>query len=211
HRFVHYAQNHDQIGNRALGDRLAAALPPGRLACAAALVLLSPMTPMLFMGEEWGARTPWQYFTDHPDPALAEAVRLGRRQEFAAHGWDGADLPDPQSPATRDRSCLDWTEPHREPHVRLLRWHRQLIALRHQHPPLAHAPLGEAAVRFDEDAGWLALHNGPLHVVINLAEDRTARVSFPEASGELLAAWDPATRYAEGVLQLPARSPAVLR
>ncbi|MBR7678802.1 malto-oligosyltrehalose trehalohydrolase, partial [Streptomyces daliensis] len=107
HRFLAYAQTHDQIGNRALGDRLSGTGPgpgsgsgsgsgsdsgpgrlsPGRLACAAALVLLGPGTPMLFMGEEWGAGTPWQFFTDHTDPELAEAVRRGRRREFAAHGW----------------------------------------------------------------------------------------------------------------------------
>ncbi|WP_107644948.1 malto-oligosyltrehalose trehalohydrolase, partial [Streptomyces sp. Ru87] len=134
HRLLAYAQTHDQIGNRALGDRLSAALSPGLLACAAALVLTSPCTPMLFMGEEWGARTPWQYFTDHPDPELAEAVRRGRRREFAAHGWAEEDIPDPQDPATRERSCLDWTEPERAPYSRLLDWHRRLIALRRRGP-----------------------------------------------------------------------------
>ena len=76
-------------------------------------MLTGPFTPMLFMGEEWGAGTPWQFFTDHPDPELAEAVRTGRRREFAAHGWAEEDIPDPQDPATRDRSCLDWSEPRR--------------------------------------------------------------------------------------------------
>ncbi|MEV5906648.1 malto-oligosyltrehalose trehalohydrolase, partial [Streptomyces sp. NPDC052127] len=103
HRLLGYTQTHDQIGNRAQGDRLSASLSPGLLACAAALTLTAPFTPMLFMGEEWAAGTPWQYFTDHTDPELAEAVRRGRRREFAAHGWAEEDVPDPQDPATRER------------------------------------------------------------------------------------------------------------
>lgn len=110
-RFVGYAQTHDQIGNRALGDRLSASLSPGLLACAAALVLTGPFTPMLFMGEEWGARTPWQFFTDHTDPALAEAVRSGRRREFAAHGWAADDI---RTRRTRPPVTVPvWTGPNR--------------------------------------------------------------------------------------------------
>ncbi|MCB0969833.1 MAG: hypothetical protein KDB37_23570, partial [Ilumatobacter sp.] len=89
-RFVVCTQNHDQVGNRREGDRHSATLSPRRLRCAATLLLTSPYTPMLFMGEEWGASTPWQYFTDHLDGALAEAVRDGRRAEFGRHGWGAA-------------------------------------------------------------------------------------------------------------------------
>jgi maltooligosyltrehalose trehalohydrolase len=88
---------------------------------------------MLWMGEEWGARTPWCYFTSHADPDLAEAVRVGRRREFAAFGWAPEDVPDPQSAATFERSRLDWSEPDRPEHAELLEWHRALIALRRQH------------------------------------------------------------------------------
>ncbi|RMI33868.1 malto-oligosyltrehalose trehalohydrolase [Streptomyces triticirhizae] len=171
HQLVGYAQTHDQVGNRALGDRLAALLGPARLAPVAALVLCGPFTPMLFMGEEWGATTPWQYFTDHQDPALAAAVRDGRRREFATHGWTAAEVPDPQERATRDRSCLDWNEPVREPaKAALLEWHRRLIAIRHRHLP---PDLRLDAVRcdFDETARWLVLHNGPLTVAANLASE----------------------------------------
>ncbi len=107
-RFVVFDQDHDQVGNRALGDRPSARLDDGTLAVSAALVLTSPYTPMLFMGEEWGATTPFLYFTDHQDPELAEAVRQGRRSEFSGHGWaemypdeavDGElEVPDPQDP-----------------------------------------------------------------------------------------------------------------
>ncbi|MBR7679067.1 DUF3459 domain-containing protein, partial [Streptomyces daliensis] len=89
----------------------------------------------------------------------------------AAHGWAEEDIPDPQDPATRERSCLDWSEPGRPPHAALLEWHRALIALRHAHPVLAHTPLGEAMVEYDADAGWLWLRNGPLHVAVNLSPD----------------------------------------
>ncbi|HEY4455235.1 MAG TPA: malto-oligosyltrehalose trehalohydrolase, partial [Pseudonocardiaceae bacterium] len=87
HRFLCYIQDHDQIGNRATGDRISATLSPGLLGVAAAMVLCSPYTPMLFMGEEWGSKAPWQFFASFPDPDLANAVRTGRRAEFAGHGW----------------------------------------------------------------------------------------------------------------------------
>src|SRR5690606_23703111 len=105
-----YTCTHDQIGNRAIGDRPSAYLTPGQLAIKAALVLLSPYTPMLFMGEEWGATTPFQFFTSHPEPELGEATAKGRKAEFAAHGWNSDDIPDPQDPQTFLRSKLDWDE-----------------------------------------------------------------------------------------------------
>jgi maltooligosyltrehalose trehalohydrolase len=132
HRFVAYLQNHDQIGNRAAGDRLSETLSPGLLACGAALVFASPFTPMLFMGEEWGASSPFQYFTDHDDAGLGAAVTRGRREEFASFGWSPGDIPDPQDPATFERSKLDWSELDRQPHADLLAWHKELIALRRE-------------------------------------------------------------------------------
>ena len=119
------------------------------VAAEAALVLLSPFSPMLFMGEEWGTRTPWQFFTDHPEPDLAAAVRDGRRREFGGHGWDvlyGGDIevPDPQDPATFRASILDRTElddPAHPEHARLRDWYRSLIALRRTVPDLASGDL----------------------------------------------------------------------
>ncbi|GAA2094943.1 malto-oligosyltrehalose trehalohydrolase [Kitasatospora saccharophila] len=168
HRLLGYAQTHDQVGNRATGDRLSASLPPGRLAAAAALVLTSPFTPMLFMGEEWGAGTPWQYFTDHTDPQLAEAVRQGRRREFAGHGWRAEDVPDPQSPDTVRASTLDWSEPRRAPHAELLAWYRELIRLRRAAPELADGDLAAVLVRHDAAAGWLVVHRGRYRVLVRL-------------------------------------------
>ena len=106
-RLVVCADNHDQIGNRADGHRLSSALNPDQLRLAALLNRLSPFTPMIFMGEEWGAATPWQFFTSHPEPELAESVRAGRLEEFAQMGWDPATVPDPQDPATFD--ARGWT------------------------------------------------------------------------------------------------------
>lgn len=215
HRFVGYAQTHDQIGNRALGDRLATSLTPGLQACAAALVLTGPFTPMLFMGEEWGARTPWQFFTDHTDPELAETVRNGRRREFGAHGWDQEEIPDPQDPATRDRSCLDWSEPEREPHGRLLAWYRELIALRRTLPDLHDPDLAAVKTAFDEDARWLAYRRGDLRIAVNLA-DKPAAIPLGYGrhrrfGGRVLAAWEPVEAPgADRVLHLPPESCVVL-
>ncbi len=171
HRFLAYLQNHDQIGNRATGDRLTQTLSPGLLACGAALVFSSPFTPMLFMGEEWGARTPWQFFSHFPDAALREAVRKGRTEEFAEHGWGDADVPDPNAESTFTDSKLDWSEPEQEPHATLLALHRELIALRRAHPELSDPWLDEVEVDVDEDARTLVLHRGRLRTAVNLGGD----------------------------------------
>ncbi|MGW1107805.1 malto-oligosyltrehalose trehalohydrolase [Streptomyces sp. NPDC002540] len=215
HRFVGYAQTHDQIGNRARGDRLSATLSPGLLACAAALVLTGPFTPMLFMGEEWGARTPWQFFTDHTDPALAEAVRGGRRREFAAHGWAADDIPDPQDPATRNRSCLDWSEPAREPHTRLHAWYRELIALRRTLPDLSDPDLASVRTAHDEQARWLAYRRGDLRIAVNL-DEKPATIALgggrrQGAGVRVVAAWEPLQAPGgDGLLHLPPESCVVL-
>ncbi|MDJ0464179.1 malto-oligosyltrehalose trehalohydrolase [Streptomyces sp. H27-C3] len=211
HRFLGYAQTHDQIGNRALGDRLSACLSPGLLACAAALVLTGPFTPMLFMGEEWAARTPWQFFTDHTDPELAEAVRNGRRREFAAHGWADEDIPDPQDPRTRERSCLDWSEPASEPHARVLAWYRELIALRHARPDLADPDLAAVKVAYDENARWLAYRRGDIRVAVNLSKEQATIGLGRDGRSRVLAAWEPVEAPgADGLLALPAESCVVL-
>ncbi|MEU1344083.1 malto-oligosyltrehalose trehalohydrolase [Streptomyces sp. NPDC005827] len=210
HRLLGYTQTHDQVGNRAQGDRLSASLSPGLLACAATLTLTAPFTPMLFMGEEWAAGTPWQFFTDHTDPELAEAVRRGRRREFAAHGWAEEDVPDPQDPGTRDRSCLDWSEPEREPHARVLAWYRRLTALRREQPDLTDPDLADTKVAYDEEARWLAFRRGDVRVAVNLGKEPAA-IPLGTGRAEVLAAWDPvATPGADGVLRVPGESCVVL-
>ncbi|MFE7169146.1 malto-oligosyltrehalose trehalohydrolase [Streptomyces sp. NPDC057616] len=210
HRLLGYGQTHDQVGNRALGDRLSATLSPGLLACAATLVLTAPFTPMLFMGEEWAAGTPWQFFTDHTDPELAEAVRRGRRREFASHGWAEEDVPDPQDPATRDRSCLDWAEPAEEPHARVLDWYRALIALRHEQADLTDPDLADIKVAYDERQRWLAFRRGDVRVAVNIAKE-PAQIPLGPRHARVLAAWEPVEAPGpDGVLHVPGESAVVL-
>ncbi|KJY24388.1 malto-oligosyltrehalose trehalohydrolase [Streptomyces katrae] len=210
HRFLGYTQTHDQVGNRALGDRLSASLSPGLLACAATLALTGPFVPMLFMGEEWGAGTPWQYFTDHRDPELAEAVRSGRRREFAAHGWKAEEVPDPQDPATRDRSCLDWAEPERESHAWLLEWYRTLIRLRRAQPDLRDPDLAAVRVAFDEERRWLTFRRGDVRVVVNLGTE-SVTVALGRNGVRVLASWEPVEHPGpDGRLHVPGESAVVL-
>ncbi|GAB3463678.1 malto-oligosyltrehalose trehalohydrolase [Streptomonospora sediminis] len=185
HRFLAYLQNHDQIGNRAGGDRMAATVSPGLLACGAALVLCSPYTPMVFMGEEWAAATPWPFFASFTEPALAEGVRTGRRREFAAHGWDAADIPDPLDPRTRERAVLRWDERDRPPHRGTLQIYRRLIALRRARPELADPRLDRFGVQAAADGRELVLHRGRLRVVCNL-RSTPAEVGLDLPAGRVL-------------------------
>jgi maltooligosyltrehalose trehalohydrolase len=186
-RFVCYLQDHDQIGNRAAGDRISATLPPGLLKVAAGLVLTAPFTPMLFMGEEWGATTPWQYFTDHSDPWLGQAVADGRRAEFARHGWSAAEVPDPQDEASFLSSKLDWSQLDAEPHRDLLNWYRELITLRRRWPELTDPRLDRVDVSCDETARWLMISRSRLRVLANLGPS-PARLPLGAVGGRLLAA-----------------------
>ena len=129
-RFVVFGSDHDQVGNRAVGDRPSAILDDAALAATAALVLLSPYTPMLFMGEEWGTRTPFQFFTDHEEDDLARSVSEGRVREFAGFGWDADEIPDPQAAATVEASRLRWSELDEAEHARMLDWYQALTTLR---------------------------------------------------------------------------------
>src|SRR6266849_5622621 len=179
-RFLGYLQTHDQVGNRARGERSGHLMSLDRVKIGAALVLCGPFIPMLFQGEEFAASTPFRYFTNHPDPDLARAVSEGRRQEFAAFGWPPQDVCDPQNPETFERSKLDWGEPTREPHATLLEWYRRLIALRRAIPALSDGRLDRVEVQFDEREQWLVLRRGPVAVVSNLAKARQViPVPFP--------------------------------
>jgi maltooligosyltrehalose trehalohydrolase len=132
---------------------------------------------MLFMGEEWAASTPWQFFASFPDPDLAEAVRTGRRREFGRHGWGELEVPDPMDPATFERSTLDWSEPQQPDHAALLAVHRQLIALRRSHPDLTDPSLVDLRVEVADDDSELVMHRGALRVRIDLAAERATVLS----------------------------------
>src|SRR5690606_31362635 len=208
HRFVISAQNHDQVGNRAAGERLAALTTPGRLRIAAALLLTSPFAPMLFQGEEWAASTPFQYFTDHEDPALGRAVSEGRRREFRAFGWDPRAVPDPQDPGTFEASKLDWDELAKAPHDGMLAWYRELLALRRRLPALGDPRLDRVRVTYDETARWIDVQRGPVRVATNLAAG--ARLLEVARGARLLAASDPGVRLEGGALRLSPDSVAIV-
>lgn len=181
HAWIVSIQNHDQVGNRAAGDRTAATLSEGALAAAAALLLTGPNTPMLFMGEEFAAATPWPFFTSFPDEALGEAVRQGRRREFAAHGWDPAVVPDPQDPATRDSAVLDWTEPGQGRGARVLETYRRLISLRRTLPPLTDPRRSLTRVWVDPELRHVRLERGS--AADGATSERTGAVTLLAALG----------------------------
>jgi maltooligosyltrehalose trehalohydrolase len=208
-KFLAYLQNHDQVGNRATGDRLSAALSPGLLACGAALVLCSPYTPMIFMGEEWGATTPFQFFSYMPDPQLREAVRRGRYAEFARHGWEEADVPDPNDEETFRRSQLDWSQPGTGSHASLLRTYQELIALRRSQPELSDPRLDRLVIDVDESARTLVMHRGGLRVVVNLSDQPTT-IALDGQPGDVLLAWGQASAD-QHTFRLEPESFAVLR
>ncbi|MCW3156814.1 malto-oligosyltrehalose trehalohydrolase [Micropruina sonneratiae] len=180
-RFVASLQTHDQIGNRATGERVGQLAGRGRAAIGAALLLTSPYTPMLFMGEEFDASTPWQYFTDHSEEWLAESIREGRQAEFAEHGWSG-NVPDPQDPGTVETSTLNWADLDDPGRRELFDWYRTLLRLRKLIGPIRDAELGEGAVAREGDL--LLVRRGLLEVLANLGAE-PGRLTVPDGS-ELL-------------------------
>jgi maltooligosyltrehalose trehalohydrolase len=180
-----YCQDHDQVGNRAQGDRLSEVVGLDVLQAVAALYLTAPFVPMVFMGEEWAASSPFQYFTSHTDPELGKAVSEGRRGEFADFGWSPEDVPDPQDPATFERSKLVWAEVERGDHAVLLRWYRAVIAVRRSTPDLLDGRLDRVRTELDEDAGTLVVHRGSIAVAVSLG-----RGPVPVVAGEVVLAAD---------------------
>jgi maltooligosyltrehalose trehalohydrolase len=196
-RFVVFAQNHDQVGNRPLGDRL----PADVRRLAALCTLLSPFTPMLFQGEEYGEDAPFLFFSDHRDDFIADATRNGRRAEFADFtAASGEEIPDPQAPATWERSRLT-----RRVDADLLDLHRRLLALRPQLPPV------EPEITFDEDQAWLRVERGTSVLLANLAAE-PRRVPTPPGAIQLATHAGTATTVTDDDphLLLPARAGALL-
>ncbi len=181
-RFVVFGSDHDQVGNRAVGDRPSAGLDDPALAASAALVLLSPYTPMLFMGEEWGTRTPFQFFTDYEEADLARSVSEGRVREFAGFGWDADEIPDPQAPSTVEASRLRWSELSEPAHARMLSWYRALTALRRE---LAWSQR-TAWPQVDETDDVLTVTYEDIVVAVNLSDQERPAPAFTT----VLLSWD---------------------
>jgi len=160
------------------------------------------------MGEEWGASTPWQFFTSHPEPELAEATARGRIAEFARMGWDPALVPDPQDPQTFRRSRLDWSEVHEGDHGRLLALYRDLIALRRERPELRDTDFRHLSASCSDEERWFRLDRGDLAVLVNLGEQERTFGVGPET--RVLLATSSPTPADGGRITLPPRSAAVV-
>jgi maltooligosyltrehalose trehalohydrolase len=178
-KFVISMQNHDQVGNRAMGDRLAAIVSPEKVRLAAAATILSPFVPMLFMGEEYGETAPFQYFTSHSDEALIEAVRNGRREEFDDFVWQG-DPPDPHDEETFRRSKLNWSLRERDEHASLLELYRTLLALRRDTPALRNLDLSAVETHADDEHRVLFVRRGNVLLAFNFS-DATHTLPFGDA------------------------------
>lgn len=202
-RFVIFTQNHDQVGNRGQGDRPEEKLPSGASAAGAAIVLLSPYTPMLFQGQEWASQGRFQFFTDH-DEELGQAVSQGRLEEFSSHGWEeiygqNHQVPDPQAEQTFQDSKLDWDELERQDHQDMLNWYRRLIQLRAQLKPA-----GLPEVDYGED--WMLMRCNNFTVVICPGD---SSATLPQAKAEILALWGKAN-FSDASLHIGANSAVVL-
>lgn len=184
-QFVVFSQNHDQVGNRMLGERSIQLYGADKCRLMAFAVFVSRFTPMLFMGEEWGASQPFQYFVSHGDKELIEAVREGRKKEFADFHV-GEETPDPQAKETFDRCVLDWQE--KAPNNQMFHYYKALIALRKSNPVLHNAKREDLEVSFDTDKETILLtlhHSGEtLYCILNFS-DATQQVAIAkEASGQ---------------------------
>ncbi|MCC3281150.1 malto-oligosyltrehalose trehalohydrolase [Arthrobacter caoxuetaonis] len=202
-------QNHDQIGNRAAGDRLRAGLGYEQLALAAVLNLASSCTPMIFMGEEFGASTPWQFFTSHPEEDLGKATAEGRMLEFARMGWDPALVPDPQDPQTFENSKLDWSEIAVGRHPFLLQLYRQLLHLRRTMPELSEPDFRKIEVDFDEVSRWLSIRRGKVLVALNFA-DSPRELPLPLEGPVTVVLETAPSLTADGAIELPGYGAAIV-
>ena len=181
HKFIGFFQNHDQIGNRAFGERTCQLLSLDRVKIGAALVLMAPFVPMLFQGEEWGSSSPFLYFIDHQE--LGEAIYQGRKKEFTDFSTKTKEIPYPHAEDTFNQSKLHWDELKESPHVKILDWYRSLIRLRRQLPDLREDRLEKTLVTFEETYLWLVMKRENLLMVCNFA-DQSQRISYPDLIGK---------------------------
>jgi maltooligosyltrehalose trehalohydrolase len=206
-RFLGYIQNHDQVGNRALGDRIHRIAGSAAARVAAALVLTSPFVPLIFQGEEFAASTPFLYFADHEEESMRTAVSEGRRREFAGFEWP-SEIPDPEDPQTFTNSKLNWQELQSGEHRAMLDWYRQLLALRHEHPALHPTDLSRVQTSFDEERRWLVITRENIQVVCNFASESQ---TIPIAGEPLiLAASETGVKVQAGSVHLPQMTVAIL-
>jgi len=206
-RLVVCNQNHDQVGNRAVGDRLSQHLDEDLLGCAALLTLCGPFSPMLFQGEEWGATTPFQFFTSHTDPEIGKATAEGRIGEFAKMGWDADVVPDPQEQSTFEASNLDWSEAETGRGARLLTAYRDLGRLRRTWPDLTDPAFAATSCEVDEVRRVVRMRRGSLLVALNLGPEP---VTLEVDQAEVLFATASGAELADGAVTLPPHAGTLL-
>jgi maltooligosyltrehalose trehalohydrolase len=210
-RFVQFYSNHDHVGNRRDAARFAQTAGLAKARIAAALLLTSPMVPMLFMGDEWGAQTPFYFFVDHREaPEIAQQTRAGRVDEFPEIFRSIDDVRDPADFETFAASKLDWEEADLPQQAALLEWHRRLIALRMRLSRIVDMPLSRTRVEFDEAAQWLCIDRGEAVIVCNFSAQAQA-VPLSDANTMTIAlASSDAVQLASGRITLPPESVAIL-
>jgi len=208
HHFVGFIQNHDQVGNRATGDRLEQVIGFEKAKVAAGIVLTSPFVPMIFQGEEFAASTPFQYFADHEDEEMAKAVSAGRKREFAAFGWDESVIPDPEDPETFQRSKLNWDEVGDGKHAEMLAWYTKLIHIRRGSPSLNDGDTNHIKVRCDAEERWLVINRGLVEVIANLGP-KAAEFDVPNGY-RIVAQSHPEVELSDSTITLPKDTLAIL-
>lgn len=197
---IGYLQNHDQVGNRARGDRIGHEVGAARQRAGAALVLLAPHVPMVFQGEEWATSAPFPYFADHRDPDLADAVRRGRQREFAPFGWRPEDILDPEDEATFRAAKLPWDELDGADNQTTLRWYRALLLLRRDHPALRSHAFTEVTAELVGTGPTLVVARGSLRIAVHLGAEPVSIASADLAAVGVDAAVGSTTRDALLVL-----------
>ena len=207
HRFLGYIQNHDQIGNRAQGERVQQIVGTQKARLAACVVFTSPFIPMLFMGEEWAASSPWQYFADFQDPELRKNVSEGRKKDFEHFGWDPDSVPEPGDPATFERSKLNWDEINVGEHHAMHQLYRNLIHLRRKTLALNMGDFSRMKVHFSEEGRWIYTDRGNVRTMINFAENETEFAVEP--GSELLLSSGTSPERTKDCVMLPAMSAAI--
>lgn len=210
HRFLAYAQTHDQVGNRPHGERLVHYTGLKKARLAALLVLTSPYVPMLFHGEEWAPSAAFPYFTSFEDKKLGEAVQKGRREMMVQWGWPNEEPLDPQAVETWARARLDWDEVNNSPHREMLDWHKRLIALRGQYACLTDGDRSAVQIRYGEPEGWFLMRRGEINVACNFS-DQNRDIELPQAYHEILLASEENIVLNGARIALPAWSGAILK
>jgi len=208
HRFLGYIQDHDQVGNRAVGDRITHIAGFDRAKIAAAFVMMSPFVPMIFQGEEWGASSPFQYFADH-EPEIAKLVSAGRKKEFEGFGWKPDEIPDPESIETFQRSKLKWEEIWERQHEEMIEWYRKLIALRKKTDCLNNGEAGNTRASYCEEQRWFRFERGSILVCCNLGGTQR-EFELPKGNRILMASRDLA-EVSDSALVLPPDTVAILQ